>query len=336
MKSKHSRYAVSLADRVRGALWGGLVGDAFCLGSHWIYSIYEISQRYPDGIKGFEAPLTGHYHYGKQSGDFSHYGDAALVMLTSIAERGRFEAADFGAHLIGLMGDDNYTGYRDHATKGMLANYHAHMTERPDVPFDYQQGADDDQPATVTHLAPVVAAHVHDPDLLDVVERTTRVCQNNDRAVAFAKASALILRHLLEGCTPEAAVVATRLVIRSPSKTLMEVNKRMKVACAARILTPIDATILFGQSCPLYSSFTAALHTTLVCEDDFGSAIIASANAGGDNAARSAMVGAWLGAYHGIAGIPEAWRARLNAADLIEAAVEKIVANLVQQNGGLL
>lgn len=322
--------AVPFEDRLRGALWGSLVGDAFCLGTHWIYSLNELSQRFPGGINGFETPPPGHYHFGKMSGDFTHYGDIGILMLTSVAECGHFEAVDFGSRLTRLLIEDKYAGYRDHAIKGMLANYLAHLDRSPTVPFDFQQGADDDQPASVTHLAPVVIVHLNTKDLLGTVAQATRVCQNNSRAVAFTQAAALILRNLLFGSTPESAVAETRLIIKSPDKTWSEVNKRMKIACAARMLPVTDATMLFGQSCPLYSSFTAALHTMLTCSDNFESAIRSTANAGGDSAGRAAMIGAWLGAHLGVRAIPESWRTRLSAYRQIEADVEKIVADQTQ------
>lgn len=319
---------VSLEDRVRGALWGGFTGDAFCLGSHWIYSLDEIAERFPGGIVGFETPSPGHYHYGKKSGDLTHYGDAALLMLSSVAQRGRFEAGDFGSRLIRLMVEEKYEGYRDHATQGTIANYLAHQDSSPAKPFDYQQGADDDQPATVTRLAPVVVAHLNDPDLLETVAKATRVSQNNGRAIGFTQAAALVLRNLLGGGTPESAVAGTRQTMKSSGDVRSEVNNRMEAACAARQLSVIDATTLFGQSCPLYSSFTAALHTMLTFSNDFAGAVRSTANAGGDSAGRAAMIGAWLGAYHGIQGIPDAWRSRLTAHDQIEKDVEKIVAGM--------
>jgi ADP-ribosylglycohydrolase len=324
---RNNNSSVPFQDRVRGALWGSLTGDAFCLGSHWIYSLNELEKRFPGGIKGFETPAPGYYHHGKKSGDFTHYGDAALLMLSSVARNGRFEPADFGSRLIRLMVEENYDGYRDKATQGTIANYHAHLDSNPEKPFDYQQGADDDQPATVTHLGPVVAAHLNDPDLLEIVATATRVCQNNIRAIAFSQATALILRNLLNGRNPESAVAETRRIITSPDTAWLEVNRRMKIACAARMLSAIDATMLFGQSCPLFSSFTAALHTTLIHSNDFASAVQTTANAGGDSAGRAAMIGAWLGAHLGIDAIPEAWRLRLTAHDRIEADVEKIVSD---------
>lgn len=317
---------ISYKDRIRGAVWGSLVGDAFCLGSHWIYSLDEIAARFPDGIKGFETPFAGHYHDGKKSGDFTHYGDAALLVLASVARCGHFEEYDFGSRLIRLMIDDNYTGYRDHAIKGTIANYRACLDNNQATPFDFQQGADDDQPATVTHLAPVVAAHLNDPDLSGTVAKVTRVCQNNRRAIAYAQATALILQALINGSSPEVAVSETIQIITSPESEYAEVRERIESADAARKLSVHDATMLFGQSCPLFSSFPAALHTMRTCSNDFAEALTATANAGGDNAGRAAMIGAWLGAYLGIEAIPAAWLTHLSAHDRIEADIEKIVA----------
>ncbi|MDD2735115.1 MAG: ADP-ribosylglycohydrolase family protein [Desulfuromonadaceae bacterium] len=331
MTNNKGSSSISLDDRVRGALWGGLVGDAFCLGCHWIYSQKEIAQRFPAGIRGFETPNPEHYHFGKKTGDFTHYGDAALLMLSSVAECGYFDVADFGARFIGFMIDENYTGYRDHATKGTIANYRAHLDHCPDKPFDYQQGADDDQPATVSRLAPVVVAHMKTKDLLKTVAKATRVCQNNSRAIVFTQASALILHNLLNGMTPETAVTETLHIMKSPDKDWIEVNNRITIAREANVLSVNDATMVFGQSCPLHSSFTAALHTMLTCSDDYTKAIQATANAGGDSAGRAAMVGAWLGAYLGINAIPESWRTRLRTHDQIETNVDRIIAGMLRR-----
>jgi ADP-ribosylglycohydrolase len=328
MKEVTEPGAITYEDRVRGALWGGLVGDAFCLGSHWIYSPNELMSKYPTGIDGFDEPVAGHYHYGKKSGDFTHYGDVALLMLASIAHCGKLQVSDFGTRFVKRLIIDDYSGYRDHAIKGTITNYLNHQKTSPNEPFDFQQGADDDQPLTISHIAPVVVAHMNTVDLLETVASATRICQNNSRAVTFTQAGALILNSLLNGNSPETAVIETRKKVGTTDKFINEVNKRMKIACAAHMLPPTEATMLFGQSCPLYSSFTAALHTTLACSNNFTQAIRATAEAGGDNAGRAAMVGAWLGAHLGIQAIPEAWRTKLSYHGEVAAHVEKIVAGL--------
>ena len=81
----------------------------------------------------------------------------------------------------------------------------------------------------------------------------------------------------------------------------------------------------FGQSCPLEHSFPASLHCLVKHSVSFNDAMIANAEAGGDSAGRAAMIGAWLGAIHGLKGIPEAWCRRLTAHDRIAAMIEKLL-----------
>jgi ADP-ribosylglycohydrolase len=315
----------SIDNRIRGAIWGQFVGDAFCLGSHWIYDLAEVGRRFPGGPQGFDTPAEGHYHFGKRSGELTHYGDGALLQLQSLAERGSFDAVDFGSRFVALMESSDYPGYRDHAAKGTVANALRFSLNHPGESYDYQDGADDDQPATVSRLAPVVALCYRTNDCLAVVERATRVCQNNNRAVAYAQAHALILRELISGNPLQEAFQksADFMAAREPEGT--EVADRIKAAIAARDRDVTTSTLHFGQSCPLEHSFPAAIQCTLRHGSDFSSAIKATAAAGGDNAARAAMAGAWLGAALGVGAIPADWRERLVARDEIATRVELIV-----------
>ena len=301
----------SYADRVRGAIWGQLVGDAFCLGTHWIYDQDELRRLHPNGVRGFEAPAAGHYHAGKHPGDQTHYGEAALLMLESVAERGRIDVRDFGGRFVRYFGSPDHQGYLDHATKETLANVWA--TEAP----DFQHGADDDQLATVSRLAPVVAAvglrGENRAALLDGVACVTRVTQNNARAIAYAQADALILAALLAGHDLHTALEQSRTVVDAMGTgESTEVSGKFLAAADATLKTVSAATLEFGQSCPLEHSFPASVHCTVKHSVSFNDAMIANAEAGGDNAGRAAMIGAWLGAMHGLKGIPEAW---IQAAD---------------------
>lgn len=317
---------VLLAARFKGAIWGQFVGDAACLGSHWIYDLAELERRFFGGVAGFETPAAGHYHAGKNSGDLTHYGDAALLLLRSVAELGRFSAEDFGNRLVTLFSTDEYGGYIDHATRGTLENYRAFGAEHPGEAYTFQGGADDDQPATATRLTPVVVAHFRDDALLQVVEVATRVCQNNARAIAYMKCHGLILRELFNGVGLRAAFDAAAQAISREPGYGAEVGGAIAAAYAARDIDVQEATLNFGQSCPLVSSFPAAVHCALRHEEDFVRAIVGTANAGGDSAGRAALIGSWLGALHGLDGIPLSWRERLTSHAEIAALIERLVA----------
>ncbi len=314
------------SERLRGAIWGQFVGDAFCLGSHWIYNLTELENAFPGGVHGFEAPGEGHYHFGKQPGDQTHYGDGALVMLESVAELDRFDENDFLRRFEEKFGSADYKGYCDKATRGTLENARVWREEHPTQPVDAQNGADDDQLAAASRLAPVVVAHRSDPDLLSVVERATRVCQNNERAVVFMKANALILRELLAGRDLHSALHrAEEGVMAADAKRGVEVRRKIAAGMNASLKKVLQATVdEFGQSCPLASSFPSAIHCVVKHSDSIPDAFLANACAGGDNAGRAGMIGAWLGALLGIHAIPVDWRERLTTHRRITELVERV------------
>jgi len=316
---------VALADQIRGAVWGQFVGDAFCLGSHWVYDLGELNRRFPGGPQGFEAPAEGHYHFGKKPGDFTHYGDGALLQLRSLMLSERFDAIDFGSRFVALIESPGYKGYRDHAARETVENAQRFRSAHPGKEYDYQDGADDDQLATASRLAPVAVRHFRDDDYLAIVERATRVCQNNGRAVAYNSAHALILRELFMGYALSSALNSVREQISEKAEHGAEVAAKIESAISALHLSVKDATLEFGQSCPLASSFPAAIHCAMRYADDFGGAIRATAAAGGDSAGRAAMIGAWLGAGLGVDAVPLEWRKRLTAHDEIEQHVERLV-----------
>jgi ADP-ribosyl-[dinitrogen reductase] hydrolase len=317
---------VILEDRLRGAIWGQFIGDAAALGTHWIYDLAEMEKLYPGGANGFETPQPGHCHFGKEPGDQTHYGDGALVLLESIASEGRFNAKAFGRSFVERF--STYSGYLDNATQGTLENYRAFVENHPAEDFEFQQGADDDHLASGSRLASLVARYWNDPDLLARTEQATRVCQNNAIAIAYMKFNALLLEELFRGRDVHTALHSVEEQIVSVEPRFgRELRHKSRQALEETVNEVIEATLSFGQSCPLTHSFPSSLHALLKHTDDFETAILATLRAGGDNAGRAAMLGGWLGARRGLGGIPKAWRIRLTNADRISAAIEKIVSD---------
>lgn len=322
--------SISTEDRLRGAVWGQFVGDAAALGTHWIYDLTELKQLYPS-IKGFEPPEDDHYHFGKKPGDQTHYGDGALVLLESLAKEGKFDAKSFGRSFVEAFRPGVYSGYIDHATSDTLDNFKAFVKSNPTENFDFQQGADDDQLAAASRLAALTVRYWRNPTLLRVVEQATRVCQNKDQTVAYMKFNALLLSELLHGYEVKSALrQAEEQLVAVEPQFGQEISRQVREAEAQTKNEVVEATLTFGQACPLPKSFPPSIHALLKHTDDFERAILATLRAGGDNAGRASMVGAWLGAHLGIAAIPNAWRVRLTYADRISTSTEKILADLAK------
>lgn len=307
---------ITFESRLSGALWGPFIGDAAALGTHWIYDLNVLAERYPDGIAGFEAPRAGNYHVGKVSGDQTHYGDVALLLLESLAGCGEFREDDFGMRFEGHFNSPICKSYKDHATRETLEHLQAQ-------PGNYQNGADDDQMATVTRLAPLVVAYQRRPmeEMLDAVKRLTLVTQNHPTAQACAIAHAVLLRSLIDGMPFRDAFEATR----KSAAVSCDGSDYFEFAHMLRAMDVVNATGRFGQSCPLAQSFPSALHAAWVHEDDFGLAVLNTLCAGGDNAGRAAMVGAWMGAVHGMEGIPTVWFSYLRQFESIQKAQQQLL-----------
>jgi ADP-ribosylglycohydrolase len=325
MITEDSAHQISTEDRLRGAVWGQFVGDAAALGSHWIYDLSELSARFPNGVLGFEAP-TGKYHESKKPGDQTHYGDGALVLLESIAEHGGFDPRAFGNRFVETFGSSDYRGYLDWATQGTLKNYRRFRESNSPGDYDFQQGADDAEAATASRLAGLVVRYPRDPDLPAIIESLTRVCQNNRRAIGYMKFHGLLLVELLLGRDVQDSLenAMVRVAPLAPDLSA-ELHQQTQRALAQTGKEVTETTLEFGQACPLPQSSPSALHAFLKHSNDFETAILATLQAGGDNAGRGAMLGAWLGAHLGVGAIPREWRSRLTAAPRISAALDKIL-----------
>ena len=315
---------ITLKKRIEGMIWGQLIGDAFCLGTHWIYNLHDLKTFYPE-LKGFEAPRPGHYHVGKEPGAFTHYGDAALLLLESVADEEGLNVVDFGRRFVAHYGGSDYTGYLDSATRGTLEKVPRDTDGAPAPDFSFQSGADDDQLATATSLAPVVARYHDTSELADRVAEVTRVRQNHPRSIAYMQVYAQILERLLKGIDLHSAVHQVQETAAKHPEFGEELALRFKAVFERKHMDTSEATEQLGQSCPLKNSFPGALLAVVQTPDDFEATLLRIAAAGGDNAGRAAIAGALLGAHLGIDGIPASLQEKVLAKPRIDAAIEKLV-----------
>ena len=309
---------------------GQFLGDAASLGVHWIYNTQEIECLHPEGLQGFEVPAEGHYHAGKLAGDPTHYGDAAWVLLEALAGETTFNVATFGTAFVKKMDPGKgYSGYFDSASRGTLENFRNHL-EVSNEPYGFQEGADDDQLATISVLAVLIAFYVARNDglpedsttLLEQVKILTHVRQNNERAVAYCQAHTRLLLELLGGRDIHSAFHHVEEQLDTDDKLDREIRRKCREAFQLKHKGTVDATDFLGQSCPLICSFPSSVQATAKHNEDFQTAIIETAKAGGDNAGRAAMIGSWIGARIGAEELPKEWINKLNRSSKIYRILE--------------
>ena len=309
---------------------GQFLGDAASLGVHWIYNTQEIESLHPEGLQGFEEPAEGHYHSGKIAGDPTHYGDAAWVLLEALAGENTFNVATFGRAFFEKMDPGKgYSGYFDSASRGTLENFRNHL-EVSNEPYGFQEGADDDQLATISVLAVLIAFYVARNDglpedrttLMEQVKTLTHVRQNNMRAVAYCQAHTRLLLELLAGRDIHSAFHHVEEQLDTDDKLDREIRRKCREAFQLKHKGTVDATDFLGQSCPLICSFPSAVQATAKHNEDLQTTIIETVKAGGDNAGRAAMIGSWIGARMGADKLPKEWIKKLNRSSKIYRILE--------------
>ncbi len=266
-----------MEDRRAAAVWASFCGDALALGVHWEYDARALRQRF-GRLEGPVEPPAGHYHAGRKAGDFTHYGDQALVLLASLAAGGAFVPTDFMARWRRLFAD--YSGYRDGATRAVLANLAAGADP-------LAAGSQSLDLAGAARIAPLLWALADDPPALLLAAREqTRLTHATpavmDAAEFFARAALFIL----EGQAPAAALAAAG---RFPYAT-RELAGWLAQGLASAGEESETVIARLGQACPVAGAFPSVVHLVARHGEDLAVALVENAMAGGDSAGRGLLV----------------------------------------------
>ena len=185
---------------------------------------------------------------------------------------------------------------------------------------------------------PVASMFAGKPDMLQNVETAVRVHQNNDVAVRYGQAAAMLIEYFLlsKGTSIRDAVAdvkskAAPEVVESIDATLKFVDDAD--ATVEELMSSLGDSPFAGRSCQLPGSFMVPLFVMLReeakrgADDDelFVGAIRENIWAAGDNCSRSVFVGAVLGARSG--SVPSDLLAKVDA-DML-AKVDADVASII-------
>lgn len=290
--------------RAEAALLGALVADAAALGLHWIYDVGRIAQVASAAGRAAFVPLDRRHfegvpayfaHGNRRDGMLTQYGESLrLAMGAARAEGGYDPAAHlaaFGAHF-GPGG--TYVGYIDRPTREVLANIAAGRTD--------PSGVDDDQLPALAAVPAVLAAHRDRPDLWRAAVRVTHA---NPVADAGAAVLADLLGRVLDGAGVADALAA---VAADDGAGAMGLAAALESA-ATPGADPVAYGEVTGRACHLTMGLPLCFRI-LAGAEDFAGAVEANIRCGGDSAGRAIVIGAVMGAAHGIdgaRGIPLDW-----------------------------
>jgi ADP-ribosylglycohydrolase len=300
-----------MKEKPKAMVLASFAADSLALGAHWIYNTRVIDKKF-GRVDHFLKPERPTYHPTKNLGEFTHYGDQALLLLESVAECEGFDLTDFSERWQRLF--DNYDGYVDGATKGTLENLASGKS-----PTEAGSGSDD--LAGASRIASLVYVYRNDlQELIDSARAQTAITHNNPAVIQSAEFFASIAYEVLTGTAPLAAIdQAQKNAFHSdPFKEWIQMGLE-SVEQDSR-----QAILDLGQMCETPAAFPGVIHLIAKYENDLKAALVENVMAGGDSAARGLLVGLVLGAHLGMEAIPPEWLSDMKAYPLIVDMLDKI------------
>lgn len=164
------------------------------------------------------------------------------------------------------------------------------------------------------------------PQFDDTVTEAVRVTSDHATAVSYGKISAHMMAGAAAHGSTDAAFSAGRAVADQASALLLDKAMEMRDRDTAEV------TAHFGMACDLPFGVPSVAHN-IATAASYAEAVQRNIYAGGDNCGRAILVGAVMGAVHGIGGskgIPQNWIERLEGNN----EVTLLLAKLFDQGAG--
>lgn len=295
----------------RAMVWASFLADSLALGAHWIYDQQKIVRTF-GRVENLVEPLPGSQHAGKQAGQFTHYGDQALILLRSLAAAGSFDQRHFADLWRNFWA--TASSYVDQATRGTLAN----MDQGQELD---QVGSGSNDLAGAARIAPLI--YLLGPDVSALVQacrKQTRMTHRDEAVVDSAEFFARVVVDVLAGKRPVMAMQDAA----GESYAALAAAQWVQTGLDAADRDSVEAIQELGKTCHAPHAFPGTVQLIARHEDDLPQALIQCVMAGGDSAARGMLVGMVLGAYQGLEAIPQRWMQELKAGKEIERYLDEL------------
>jgi ADP-ribosyl-[dinitrogen reductase] hydrolase len=302
-----------VANRLRGAVWGLLVGDA--LGVPYEFHEPDVLL-WSDMIEMDPPAWFDRAHPGTPSGTWSDDGAHALCLLASLLERERFDPDDFAGRLLawreaGYMAVDGRVFDCGIQTSRALAALRAGEPPLRAGP----RGEYDNGNGSLMRVLPLALWHEGpDGDLVELAHRQSQITHGHARSQVCCALYCLWARRIVNG-EPNAWSSAVTTLRGHYSDSLL----RGELEDHVRPDDPSD-----GQGTG-YVVDTLRTVRSVMEEPSFERVVRAAIGHGRDTDTTASVAGGLAGARHGLGGIPKRWLEALRGRDLAEPLVEALV-----------
>jgi ADP-ribosyl-[dinitrogen reductase] hydrolase len=314
--------------KIDGALAGLCIGDALAMPVHWYYNRQALENDYglvtdylkpfnphPDSIlwrsaykavnaKGNilhdQARYWGkrgiHYHQFLDAGDNTLNINICRLLVESLAQNRGYDADDFLDRYIRFMTTPNshQDTYIEECHRNFFANYAAGVEP-------HTCGVTEKHIGGLSGIVPVVAYYAKQPKMAR--ENALTHLTLTHPGSKMATAATLIIDILLK-------VFAGNPLQETILEKLEAQDNPFMGHPFKKLLHKPDQWVIgqrFSAACYVEDAVPAVIHLALKYHHDPERALIVNTNLGGDNAGRGAVLGAMLGAAHGIDYFPDRW-----------------------------
>lgn len=300
--------------RVAGAIWGHLVGDA-------VGVPYEFTPA--EQIRSVE--LRGHGTHNQPPATWSDDGALMLALLDSLAAR-RLDLDDQAHRFLQWADDGAYTPDGDGlfdiggATSTALANLRRGIAPA-DAGHTGPRGAGNGSLMRILPIA-LTDPHATDDDLIVRAHLASRITHADTRCQAACALYVLLVRSLLD--EHERDEVLERAISRLADRYARNEEWARELAPALALLLEHRTNVRYGATFVLDSFWSA--WDAFAGADDYRATIEHSIRMGHDTDTTAAIAGGLAGTYWGSVALPTDWLDALRGQDIVERLLGPVIA----------
>ena len=298
---------ITLTDRLEGAVWGHLVGDALGVP-------YEFGPPRPA-----ESIRWGHAGtYGQPPGTWSDDGGLMLALLDSLLSSG-FDLEDQARRALAWRdGPDYKPGGRfdiGGTTHSALSRFKAGAAAEA-------AGGDresDNGNGSLMRILPLalVRRSTSDAELVSEAMRASSVTHAHPRSQLTCALYSLALRRLLNGDEPAQSISVASTALAQ----LVEPIQKHELGLVLHYSTRSGSGYVVDTFWSAWDAFSGA--------GDYAAAVTRAVAYGNDTDTTACVTGGLAGAYWGIEALPAEWRASMRGADIVDPLVARLTAGMV-------
>lgn len=252
---------------IKKSILSSFLCDTYSLGAHWVYDEKELESM-TINWETLNAPHSL-WHKGKESGDFTHYGDQTLFLLEFVSQNKSFNKQEYYNFWKAKM--SNYTGYVDGSSRDALE----------------AMGASSNDLSICGRIAPLLLCSSFKEEFLKNVADFVSITHNSTLALNASAFFAELLWLSQENNDIKSLINATRANYPIFQKWIDE-------AIEKKDSDSFETIRDFGPACGIDGGFAGVIYL-LLQNKSFKELMILNAKAGGDSSARGMVVAMILG-----------------------------------------